>query len=188
VVVGSAVAAVALVAVALQGGGDMGLQRLLKHALLPGWWFKRKFPAAALKAIEAAITDSETTHGGELRFVIEGPLSLHLLLHGQSPRHRAIDLFSQLRVWDTAHNSGVLIYVQLIDRRVEIIADRGIAARVPQAQWSEICRAMEDCFRIKAWRRGALEAIDRVGKLLALHFPNSGKVRNELPDRPVVLG
>jgi uncharacterized membrane protein len=182
------VAAAVSVAVALREGGDMGLQRFLKHALLPGWWVKRKFPAAALKAIEAAITESEKAHGGELRFVIEGPLSLHLLLHGESPRHRAIDLFSQLRVWDTAHNSGVLIYVQLVDRRVEIIADRGIAAKVPQAQWSEVCRAMEDCFRVKAWRRGALEAIDRVSRLLAAHFPASGKDRNELPDRPVVLG
>jgi hypothetical protein len=180
-------AAVVSVVVALRGSGDMGLQRFLKHALLPGWWVRRNFPAAALKAIEMAIADSEKTHGGELRFVIEGPLSLHLLLHGQSPRHRAVDLFSQLRVWDTAHNSGVLIYVQLVDRRVEIIADRGIAAKVPQAQWSEICRAMEDCFRIKAWRRGALEAIDHVGRLLAAHFPATANDRNELPDRPLVL-
>jgi hypothetical protein len=179
---------VASVAVALREGGDMGLQRILRHALLPSWWVRRNFPPAALKAIETAITESEKSHGGELRFVIEGPLSLHLLLHGHSPRQRAIDLFAELHVWDTAHNSGVLIYVQLVDRRVEIIADRGIAAKVPEAQWSEICRGMEDCFRVNAWRRGALEAIDRTSRLLASHFPARANDRNELPDRPLVLG
>jgi len=162
--------------------------RILKHLLLPGWWVRRAFPPAALQAIEHAIGEAEGGHCGELRFVIEGPRPLAALLRGESPRERAIEVFSQLRVWDTEHNNGVLIYVQVVDRRVEIVADRGIARRVEQGQWEGICRAMESCFRDRAYRRGALEAIERAGRLLALHFPARPGSGNELPDRPVVLG
>ncbi|MCE9570118.1 MAG: TPM domain-containing protein [Rhodocyclales bacterium] len=165
----------------------MKLARMFKHLLLPDWWVRRAFARDDLTAIGDAIAACEKSHCGELRFVAEGPLPLSVLWHETSPRTRAVELFSSLRVWDTAENSGILIYVQLVDRKVEILADRGIAARVPQAEWDAICRAMEASFRGGEWRRGALRAVARAGALLASHFPARNHNPNELPDQPLVL-
>ena len=111
----------------------MKLSRMLRHLLLPHWWLQRSFSRADLSAIGDAIAACERTHRGELRFVVEGPLPLASLRQDSTSRRRAIELFASQRVWDTEENSGILIYVQLVDRRVEILADRGIAARVVQA-------------------------------------------------------
>ncbi len=165
----------------------MKLSRFLEHLLLPDWWVRRVFARADLAAIGAAITACEESHLGELRFVVEGPLPVSALWHDLSPRARAVELFSTLRVWDTEQNCGILIYVQLVDRKVEILADRGIAARVVQAEWDAVCRAMEASFRDGDWRRGALQAVTRAGELLARHFPASGNNPNELPDQPLVI-
>ena len=165
----------------------MKLSRLFKHLLLPDWWVQRVFSRADLAAIGAAVTACEKSHLGELRFVVEGPLPVSALWHGLSPRARAIALFSTLRVWDTEENCGILIYVQLVDRKVEILADRGIAAKVAQAEWDAICRRMEAAFRMGDYRAGALAAIARAGQLLAEHFPVDGENPNELPDRPLLL-
>ncbi len=165
----------------------MDLLRLLRHISVPGWVARRGFTREVLANIEKAIRASEQKHDGELRFAVEGPLPLHALLGNEKPRARAEELFSRLRVWDTAHNSGVLIYVQLLDRRIEIVADRGIGARVEQAEWNAICRAMEKSFRERRFAEGAQEAIERITRLLARHFPPKGSNPNELPDKPVVL-
>jgi len=165
----------------------MKLIRLLEHLLLPDWWVQRVFAGGDLASIGAAIAACEKSHRGELRFVVEGPLPVSALWRDLSPRARAVELFSSLRVWDTAENSGILIYVQLVDRKVEILADRGIAARVPQAAWDGICREMEAAFRRGAWRQGALQAVARAGELLASHFPAGDRNPNELPDQPLVL-
>ena len=165
----------------------MATLRLFKHLLTPGWLARRHLRAADLEAIGGAIHTSEASHRGELRFVAEGPLSLAQIWHGMSARQRALDLFGSLRVWDTAENIGVLIYVQLVDRRVEILADRVIAAKITQAEWDAICREMEVAFAAKAFRRGALDAIDRITQLLALHFPSRGQRPNELADWPLLL-
>jgi len=161
--------------------------RIARHLLVPHWVALRPFPASVLGRIESAIGSSERKHDGELRFAAEAGLPLASLWRGQSPRGRAIELFSQLRVWDTEHDSGVLIYVQLVDRTIEIVADRGINARVAQASWDGICRRMEAAFRGGQFEQGALAAIDEVTALLASHFPASGANPNELPDTPVVL-
>lgn len=165
----------------------MKLKRFLRHFLTPGWWVKRRFSQADLKAIEAAIAAAERHHQGELRFVVEGPLHPLSLLAGLSARQRAVELFSRLRVWDTEGNSGVLIYVQLMDRKVEIVADRGIAARVAQAEWDGLCRNLEQAFRHHEYRQGAVAAVAAAGQLLAAHFPAHENNPNELPDAPVVL-
>ena len=165
----------------------MDLTRNLKHLMAPLWLTRRAFPAASLQAIEAAVAAAERRHSGELRFVVEGGLPLALLWRDLSPRARAQELFAQLRVWDTEHNSGVLIYVQLIDHRVEIVADRGIAARVPQTQWEDVCRGMEQAFARGAYGAGAVAAVERVGAILAGHFPAAADQVNELADRPLVL-
>jgi uncharacterized membrane protein len=165
----------------------MKLIRLLKHILRPGWFVRRVFTRADLSAVGDAIAACEKSHRGELRFVVEGPMPLSVLWRSLSPRARAVELFSTLRIWDTEENSGILIYVQLVDRNVEILADRGIAARVPQAEWDATCRAMEASFRLGEWRRGALQAVTSAGELLASHFPAGASNPNELPDQPLVL-
>lgn len=165
----------------------MDLKRVLKHLLVPDWLATRSFSPAVLAQIEQAVRASERLHDGELRFVVEGDLDLWPLLRGQMPRERALEIFSTLRVWDTEQNSGVLIYLQMIDRRIEIVADRGIARRVPQERWDRICRTMELQFPRGRYREGALEAIGQITQLLAEHFPAGGANPDELPDKPVVL-
>ena len=159
--------------------------RVLKHLFTPHWIAARSFPPHALRQIEAAIKASERQHDGELRFAIEGPLPFPALR--TTTRKRAEALFGQLGVWDTEHNSGVLVYVQLVDHRIEIVADRGISARVEPSRWQDICRQMERSFRKGAYAEGAAQAIEAITALLAKHFPPRGGNPNELPDKPVVL-
>lgn len=161
------------------------MSRALKHLFVPPWAARRAFPPSALRKIEQAIKASEQRHRGELRFAVEG--NLHLAHLGHSPRQRARQAFAHLEVWDTEENTGVLIFVQLVDHRIEIVADRGIAARVDQAEWDAVCRAMETRFREGQYLAGALEAIDAVTRILERHFPARGANPNELPDRPAVL-
>ena len=165
----------------------MILPRILRHLFMTAWQVQRAFPAKTLQAIEAAIRSSESTHEGELRFVIEGALDGTQLWKGQTSRERAIDLFGSLRVWDTEHNNGVLIYVLLADRRVEIVADRGIHACCGAPLWTSVCRVMEGHFAKGEFEAGAMLGIQAITGQLARHFPGQGDNPNELPDRPVVL-
>ncbi len=165
----------------------MNVTRLLRHLGTPRWQVRRKFPAASLAAIEAAIKHTEATHSGQICFAVEAALEIAPLLRGRSARERAVDVFSQLRVWDTEHNNGVLIYLLLADRDVEILADRGIHPRVGAAEWEGICRKMERAFHDGRFEEGVIEGIKAVGTHLARHYPSSGKPANEVPDHPVVL-
>jgi uncharacterized membrane protein len=186
-VVAAISAAVARRAVGSAYRNYMFLLRLLKHLLTPDWLARRPFTPAVLTRIEAAIRQSETAHRGEIRFALEGGLELGPLLHGLTPRARAIEVFSHLHVWDTEENTGVLVYLQLIDRDFEIIADRGIAARVPQAQWETICQRVEATFRAGRFEDGVTLGLREISALLAQHFPARAANSNELPDKPVVL-
>jgi len=163
------------------------LSRLLKHLFIPDWIALRGLPKASLKKIEQAIKASERQHAGEIRFVVEGAMPLGYLLGRRSSRRRAEDLFASLKVWDTEGNTGVLIYVQLLSRHIDIVADRGIAAKVDQGEWNAVCRTMERAFQAGRFVEGSLEAIQRVTALLVRHFPSADGGANELPDRPVVL-
>ncbi|MCO5130080.1 MAG: TPM domain-containing protein [Xanthobacteraceae bacterium] len=165
----------------------MGITRLCRHLLANRSRVRRAFPRASLDAIEQAIKASEAAHAGQIRFVVEGALDGRPLFRDQPARERALDLFSRLRIWDTAHNSGVLIYVLLADRNVEIIADRGIDAAVGHAAWQRICDAMEREFGAGRFEQGVLAGIAAVTEHLVAHFPKRGDGRNELPDAPVVL-
>lgn len=165
----------------------MSIARLMKHLLTPPWLARRPFGRALVDEIGCAVAVSESRHCGELRFVVEGPLPMAQAWHGVSARQRAAELFASQGVWDTEENSGILIYLQLVDRRVEILADRGIAARVPQAEWDAICRAMEAAFKTGDYRGGALAAVARASNLLVEHFPAAAANPNELPDQPLVL-
>jgi hypothetical protein len=164
----------------------MKFARLLKHLLTPPWLALRRFPPALRDEIAAAVAASERQHRGELRIAIEGPLSLGELWRDVPPHERAFKLFAKLGVWDTEENCGVLIYLQLVDRDVEILADRGIAARVPQATWETLCHELEAAMRAGDCRAGLLAAIDHATQLLAEHFPARDANPNELSDAPWV--
>jgi uncharacterized membrane protein len=163
------------------------LKRWLTHLLLPPWAWRRAFPQSALDAIESAIRAGESRHGGEIRFAVENSLAPAELWRGTSGRERAVEVFSRLRVWDTEHNSGVLIYLLLADRDIEIVADRGIAARVEPAAWEAVARSMEAAFRAGRFEQGALAGIAEVSALLAANFPPRGHNPDELANRPVIV-
>jgi uncharacterized membrane protein len=163
------------------------LKRWFRHLFIAPWAWRRAFPQATLDAIEAAVRDSEMHHGGEIRFAIENSLAPSLVWRGMSGRERAIEMFSNLRVWDTEHNSGVLVYLLLADRDIEIVADRGIAARVAPAVWEQVAQTMEAAFRQGEFEHGALAGIEMIGALLAAHFPPTGNNPDELANRPVIL-
>jgi len=165
----------------------MNFLRLMRHIATTRWSTRRHFPPPVRDAIEQAIGDCEAHHGGEIRFVVETAFDLPELWHGLPPRQRALQLFGQLGVWDTAHNNGVLIYVLMADRVVEIIADRGIASRVTQAEWEQVCRQMERHYRERRYREGSIAGIEGVGALLGRHFPGKKHSDNELPNQPVLL-
>ena len=165
----------------------MRIKRIGRHLLEHHWRARRVFPPEVLKQIEHAIKAGEATHSGQVRFVVEGALDGRPLFTGQSARHRALDIFSHLRIWDTAHNNGVLIYLLLADRQVEIVADRGIDAHVGAAGWAKICREMEGDFKAGDFAGGAIKGIGAVSQQLAKYFPRHGANPNELPDAPVVM-
>lgn len=165
----------------------MGIRRIGKHLILHRWRARKLFPRKTLAAIEQAIRAGEATHSGQVRFVVEGALDGAPLFRDQPARERAIDIFSQLRIWDTAHNNGVLIYLLLADRDVEIIADRGIDGKVGRAGWEKICADMERDFRSGQFEGGVIRGIEAVSRQLATYFPSHGKGPNELPDVPLVI-
>ncbi|MBX9794160.1 MAG: TPM domain-containing protein [Burkholderiaceae bacterium] len=165
----------------------MNIKRIVKHLLSGHRHVRRTFPSSTLNKIEAAIKASEAEHSGEIRFAVEGGLDGTPLFKGQSARERAVELFSQLRIWDTQHNTGVLIYLLLGDRAVEIVADRGIHAKVDSQEWNKVCRQMEVAFRQSNFEGGVVAGVQAVTQHLKQHFPSDSHDRNELPDKPVVL-
>ncbi|MBS4097434.1 MAG: TPM domain-containing protein [Sulfuricella sp.] len=166
----------------------MDYKRIAKHLAFTPLHIRRRFPPAVLNNIAGAIRECEDSHAGEIRFAVEGALPLAVLKAGKTARQRAIEVFSELRVWDTEHNNGVLIYLQLADRKVEIVADRGVHQLTGSATWESICRDMENQFHLDRFEEGAVAGIRAIGTCLAAHYPGHGGKLNELPDQPVVLG
>ena len=165
----------------------MTFARILKHLTMPAWRRNQLLPATSLTRIEQAISAAERQHRGEIRFAVESALDLMPLLRGISARERAIEIFANLRVWDTEENNGVLIYLLLADRDVEIVADRGIHANVGAAGWEDICSKMEAQFRAGLFEQGVLDGIALVSALVARHFPGPDRRGDELSDKPVLL-
>lgn len=163
------------------------LIRILKHLGTSRLRVMHLLPTRSMNAIESAIAASENLHMGELRFVVEAGLDWPELFAGTSARKRALNIFSQLRIWDTELNSGVLIYLLLADNKVEILADRGINSRVNQNEWTSICQDMESKFRIGDFEAGVLSGITSIASLLMQHFPAKKKNPNELSNRPIIL-
>ena len=199
VVVGDGVAVVAVVdlvaavvsAVAAarreDGRGGEHMRRLIQHLLYFPWRLRQLFNKQSLSAIEREIAASEQRHSGQIRFAVEANFGLLPLLRGVSSRARALDVFAQLRVWDTEQNNGVLIYLLLAEHRVEIVADRGINAKLDQAVWQKICHEMQQALHKGDYTLGVCTGIREIAAHLAVHFPSAGTHNNELPDHPVVL-
>jgi uncharacterized membrane protein YgcG len=165
----------------------INLKRIMQHLSTGRAAVRRAFPRDTLDAIERAIRETEALHDGQIRFAVEGALELAPLLSGQDARLRALEVFSSLRVWDTEHNNGVLIYLLLADRDVEIIADRGIHVRLGSEVWESICKQMEAAFREGHFESGVVAGIHALGEHLRRHFPARSDKPNEIPDAPVLL-
>ena len=165
----------------------MALKRILKHWQMPICRVRQHFGPATLAAIEQAIGESEKAHRGEIRFVIEGRFSLLQLLRGLSARQRAEEQFIQLGVDHTEEHSGILIYLLLAERQVEIVADSGISALVGQTEWDTLCRSMTLAFATGHYQTGALAGIAGATRLLSQYFPARPRNPNELEDAPLVL-
>ena len=165
----------------------MNIQRLIRHLAYLPWRTQRVLSASDLRELGQAVQSSESRHRGEIRFVVEGALDPGQLWRGLTARDRAVELFSELRVWDTEENSGVLIYLLLADRRVEIIADRGIHLKAGPDTWSNLCRAMEEFFRCGQFQEGLQEGLRGVSALLERDYPALGRNPDELPNAPVIL-
>ncbi|MDB5900614.1 MAG: hypothetical protein JWP41_4216 [Ramlibacter sp.] len=164
------------------------LQRLFKHRWLDESDTRRALPKDVLERLARQVAASEQRHSGEIRIYVEAGLPLGYVWNDATPRQRAVTLFGKLGVWDTEHNNGVLIYLLLAERAIEIVADRGLSRRVSDAQWQEIVQRMSGAFREGRFEDGLRQAVDEVTMLLVLHFPlPDGTVNhNELPDEPVL--
>jgi uncharacterized membrane protein len=161
--------------------------RALRHLLaLPGA-LSRAFPDQSLAAIEEAVRRSEQTHGGEIRVAVEAALDPVHLWRGKTARQRAIEVFAELGVWDTEHNNGVLLYLLLAERNVEIVVDRGYNKRVSADEWEAVCRSMESSLGEGRFSEAVLAGIDAIASIIARHFSPTARGRNELPDRPATL-
>lgn len=165
--------------------------RFFKHLVSNVWQVRHHFSEDAMHNVEKAIRSSEKLHEGEICFIVEAGLHPMEILYKKSPRKRAIELFSLFKMWDTEHNNGVLIYLLLADRDVEIVADRGIHQLVGNAAWEHICQQMELKFRRGEFEAGVLQGLADIGALLETHFSYSAsnklKKSNELPNAPIIL-
>ena len=165
------------------------LTRLLKHRLWDEADARRALPAAALDRLHAQVTASEARHSGEIRVCVEAGLPLSYLWRNAPARQRAISMFGKLRVWDTEHNNGVLIYLLLAEHRIEVVADRGLNARAAPVTWTAMVESLSSALRSGSFEAGLSAAIQTADELLVAHFPLAEGVKrlNELPDAVVLL-
>lgn len=162
------------------------IARLLRHR----WQgdAHRVISRSVLDRLAQRVSASEERHGAQLRLFVEGGLPASYVMRDAGPRERAVAMFGKLRVWDTEHNNGVLIYLLLAEHAIEIVADRGLASRVSEAQWQRVIESMRGALRERDFEDGLNRAIDAVTALLVAHFPlAAGDANpNELPDEPLL--
>jgi uncharacterized membrane protein len=161
--------------------------RVLSHLLLPRSALHRRFPSHALSAIEEAIEASENKHRAQIRVAIEVALEIKDFWRVRTARARALEVFAELGVWNTRERNGILIYVLLAERDVEIVADDGFDGRITANEWQRVCTLIEREFAAGRWRDGVLVGIEAATELLAREFPATGPRLNEQQDRPAVL-
>ncbi|HJR75193.1 MAG TPA: TPM domain-containing protein [Luteimonas sp.] len=161
--------------------------RLLRHLFAQS--AHGLYPRDSLQRVAEVVGEGERRHRGEVCFAVESALPMLDVLRGRDARARALEVFAQLRVWDTQANNGVLVYLLLADHRIEIVADRGLDALVSAEQWRGICLLMEERLKAGEPEAAALRGVAAVSDLLIEHFPRApGDMdENELPDLPRIL-
>jgi len=163
------------------------LKRFLRHVAMTPMKARQCFPDKVMDAIAAEIGASEKRHRGEVAFVVEAELSTEQLWRGLDSRRRALEVFAGQGTWNTEENNGVLIYVLLADRKVEIVADRGIDRHVGPDGWRAICDLMDTDFHSHRFQEGAIAGVRAVSALLERHYPEQEEGRNQLGDRPILM-
>ena len=161
------------------------LRRIFKHRWHDERSAARLLNDAALDRLEAQVSHSEKRHSGEIRLCVEAGLPLSYLWRDATARERAVAMFGKLRVWDTEHNNGVLIYLLLAEHAIEIVADRGLARLVPQNHWDRVLGDMRQAFARGQFEQGLAQAVQAVDAELLQHFSQAPEQRNpdELPNR-----
>lgn len=171
------------------------VQRIVRHAWLNASDSRRALPPDAAARLSAQIAVSEARHTGEIRICVEAGWPLHRLWPALDPvagpvlkRQRAREWFGRLGVWDTAHNNGVLIYLLLAERSIEIVADRGLDAHLGAADWQAQLATLSEACRRGAFEEGLSAVVHEVGRMLERHFPLEPGQRNpnELPNAVVL--
>ena len=164
------------------------LLRLLRHRWLDEEDTRKAIPAALLARLKQRVAASENRHSGEIRICVEASLPSSYVWRDATPRERAVAMFGKLRMWDTEHNNGVLVYLLLAEHAIEVVADRGLSKRVPTAEWAAMVQRMGAAFRENRFEDGLTQALEEVSALLVQHFPLApGESNsNELPDEPVL--
>lgn len=162
-------------------------KRMWRHLTTGQASGRRAFPREVLAEIQKTIAEGEQLHRAEVRIIIEPAMPLDDVLENIHPRARARALFSDYRVWDTEENCGVLIYLNLADHQVEIVADRGIGRLVQPAEWQAVCDTLTDGLRRDAFRDSTIAALEQLNVLLHQKLPATGDRVNQLSDKPIVL-
>ena len=165
----------------------MELKRFLRHVMMRPLKARRWFSETTLDAIQREVATLEARHRGEVCFVVESELATAQLWRELSSRDRAREVFAAQGVWNTEENNGVLIYLLLADRKVEVVADRGVDGKAAPGEWQAICQVMEARFREGRFEEGAIAGVRAVSEVLERHFPAGAQGRNELGDRPVLM-
>jgi uncharacterized membrane protein len=167
------------------------ISRAWRHAKTTKVQGKKAFPSATLAAIQAIIADGENKHRAEVRLIVEPSLDLAAIISGMTSRERAGELFTDYRIWDTEENCGVLIYINLADHQVEIIADRGIARLIPNDHWQAVCKTMTDGFAQALYHDSALNGLTQLNAILKKYFPEGESAHspqpNQLSNQPILL-
>lgn len=163
------------------------IKRALRHLFTTNRAGKKAFPEATLQAIQEVITEGEKLHRAEVQLIVEPSLPLSEIWEGTSSRERAIDLFSLHRIWDTEENSGILIYIDLADHQVEIVADRGIDHITSSDEWASVCSTMTSGFAQGNYHDSAIAALKLLNDILHDHLPDTENLPNQLPNRPIIL-
>ncbi len=165
------------------------LLRLLKHRWFDASDTARAVPDDMAERLSQRVGASEARHTGEIRLCVEASLPATDLwrITAETPldglvRQRALEWFGRLGVWDTEDNNGVLIYLLLSERTIEIVADRGLCRRVAQGTWDAIVARLGHRLHEGAIEDGLTDALAEVSALLVAHFPADGDRPNQLPD------
>lgn len=165
----------------------MSVPRFIKHFFTTSGLVNKYFPEESMRRITEAISESEKQHDAELVFAIESSISPISALRGYTARERAIDVFSELRIWDTEWNNGVMIYLLLADHDIEIVADRGVNRLAGSEYWEDVCHGIEKNFKEGRFEEGVIFGIRKISELLIQNYPKTENNPNELPNEPYII-